>query len=436
MNKYQDSIISDISRLVKIPSVYQESDSYLFGEAIDHCLDEALSIMKELGYSTFKAEDGAYGYAEIGEGETFAVLAHLDVVNARVEDGWEHDPFDPMIKDGYLCGRGVQDDKGPLMICAYALKALLDEGYELKHKVRFILGLDEETLWRSINIYCEREAAPMAGFVPDAAFPLTYAEKGLLQVIIKDKNKSSIKYHGGDSFNAVSSFAKTKRDPKIEEALNTLGYEFELDGDMIHVKGITAHAKNPWKGISANLHLLEAMKLAGYESNAINFACDCLNNKFEFEGFSETDLSDFSGPVSINLGKMIGDEETIFSVDLRLPPSQTKEGILKLLRCKANEYNMEVEEFDYLRPIHVPLDSELVKSLLGAYRDVSGDVESHPYLTAGATYARAFDNCVAFGANFPGLLTTEHQPNEKVKIEQMMLSAQIYKEALKRCVMK
>ncbi|MEG0981644.1 MAG: hypothetical protein RSE52_07790 [Erysipelotrichaceae bacterium] len=30
----------------------------------------------------------------------------------------------------------------------------------------------------------------------------------------------------------------------------------------------------------------------------------------------------------------------------------------------------------------------------------------------------------------------EHQPNEKVKIEQMMLSAQIYKEALKRCVMK
>ncbi|MEG0961208.1 MAG: M20/M25/M40 family metallo-hydrolase, partial [Erysipelotrichaceae bacterium] len=118
------------------------------------------------------------------------------------------------------------------------------------------------------------------------------------------------------------------------------------------------------------------------------------------------------------------------------PPSQTKEGILKLLRCKANEYNMEVEEFDYLRPIHVPLDSELVKSLLGAYRDVSGDVESQPYLTAGATYARAFDNCVAFGANFPGLLTTEHQPNEKVKIEQMMLSAQIYKEALKRCVMK
>ncbi|MEF9961891.1 MAG: M20/M25/M40 family metallo-hydrolase, partial [Erysipelotrichaceae bacterium] len=126
MNNYQDSIIRDISRLVKIPSVYQESDSYLFGEAIDHCLDEALSIMKDLGYSTFKAEDGAYGYAEIGEGETFAVLAHLDVVNARVEDGWEHDPFDPIIKDGYLCGRGVQDDKGPLMICAYALKALLD----------------------------------------------------------------------------------------------------------------------------------------------------------------------------------------------------------------------------------------------------------------------------------------------------------------------
>lgn len=157
MEKYRDEMIEKISELMKIPSVYQESDTYLFGEPIDKCLDKALEIMDELGFRTFKAEDGAYGYAEIGEGEMLGVLGHLDVVNAREEDGWNHDPFDPIVKDGYLCGRGSQDDKGAMMSAVYGLKALLDEGCKLKKRVRFIFGLDEETLWRSIAEYTKEK---------------------------------------------------------------------------------------------------------------------------------------------------------------------------------------------------------------------------------------------------------------------------------------
>ena len=142
-------------------------------------------MMKDLGFRTFKAPDGMYGYAEIGEGELFGVLCHLDVVQARQEDGWDHDPFRPMVQGDWLCGRGTQDDKGPTVAAVFALKSLLDEGHTLNKRVRFIFGIDEETMWHSIHAYCEREELPVSGFVPDSTFPLTYAEKGLLQLKVR-----------------------------------------------------------------------------------------------------------------------------------------------------------------------------------------------------------------------------------------------------------
>ena len=56
-------------------------------------------------------------------------------------------------------------------------------------------------------------------------------------------------------------------------------------------------------------------------------------------------------------------------------------------------------------------------------------------ISAGATFARAFDNCVAFGANFPGSPTSEHQPNERVKIDALLTAAKVYRRAFEKCVL-
>lgn len=285
-------------------------------------------------------------------------------------------------------------------------------------------------MWDSIHAYCAREELPTAGFVPDSTFPLTYAEKGLLQLKLHSDKPFALACQGGDSMNAVSSHAECSRDEAVEHALRALDLPFHVTETQLCAEGLTAHAKNPWKGVSANLNLLRALRHAGYTHDAIAFACDVLDGKFRFEGFADKDLSDFSGPATVNLGKFTLDAQgAMLGLDLRLPVTRQKEEILALVREKAAAYHLTVEEFDWLRPIHVAQDSPLVTQLLRAYREVTGDAKTEPYISAGATFARAFDNCVAFGANMPHSPTTEHQPNERVSIIKLMQAAEVYRRA-------
>ena len=54
----------------------------------------------------------------------FGIIGHLDVV--PVGDGWTFEPFNPVISDGKLYGRGTTDDKGPVIGALYAMKAVMD----------------------------------------------------------------------------------------------------------------------------------------------------------------------------------------------------------------------------------------------------------------------------------------------------------------------
>ena len=184
LESQQEPLKQALIELVRIPSVCDEGGGgYPFGEPIDQALRKALQVAGSLGFKTQYGEGGYYGYAEIGEGkEMLGILGHLDVVPPGKLTDWDRDPFDPIEKDGMLYGRGTQDDKGPLLASLYAVKALMDAGVKFNKRVRFIFGTDEETLWRCINRYTAKEEMPSFGFSPDARFPVTYAEKGLLQL--------------------------------------------------------------------------------------------------------------------------------------------------------------------------------------------------------------------------------------------------------------
>ena len=182
----KDNILNNICELIKIPSISDESSAengMPFGRNCSDALNYILNLADSLGFKT-KNVDGYCGYIEFGEGkELLGIIGHLDVVPAG--DGWTKcDPFEPVIEDNKLYGRGAIDDKGPVIASLYAMKYVMDT-MNVNKRVRLILGLNEEVSWKCIEYYKQHEELPTFGFSPDADFPCIYAEKGFLNAFIE-----------------------------------------------------------------------------------------------------------------------------------------------------------------------------------------------------------------------------------------------------------
>ncbi len=427
--------LNNLDRVVSIPSYYQEdSTKYPFGENIQKVLEEMIDICKELGFRTYIDSEGYYGYAEIGSGEKLVgVLGHLDVVQPGDLSKWENEPFKPVIKDGKYYGRGAQDDKGPTLAAIYALKTLLDCGFKLKYRVRFIFGTDEENLWRDMPKYVEKEEIPTVGFTPDSKFPLIYSEKGLLQCKLIAKNESGLVFKGGDAFNSVPSNIIVPKNEELMKVLLELNYEFKDKDEVIEIVGKSVHAQVAETGINAINRYMHALTKLGKETKSGKFITENLIGYDFAEPIFELVKDEHSGELKFNVGKIeFTEENEILMIDMRIPVTYDKEKIVETLSRKAKEYGFEYIQHDYLKSIYVPLDSELITTLMSAYQEITGDMESQPVASGGATYARAMNNCVAFGCVLPGSPKTEHQPNEYIILDDIKKAMKIYMKAFEK----
>lgn len=426
-----------LMQLVGIPSVNEEnSDEYPFGKNIDLALKKTLEICDELGFRTYYDPKGYYGYAEIGNGkEMIGVLGHIDVVLPGKLEEWTTPPFQATIRDGKMFGRGTQDDKGPTLATVYAAKALLNQGITLNKRIRFIFGTDEETLWRCMQRYVEMEELPSMGITPDSAFPLVYAEKGLLQLHLEGNNETSLRIKAGNAFNAVPDHAQYDGDKQLElmSALDELDFTYETVNEKVIVLGKSVHAQVAEKGINAINRLLVALKKIGYTSKTMEFIHDFVyEDPYGLKIFGECE-DEASGKLKFNVGKIeLTDEFERLSIDIRIPVTANKDLIVKTLTKISNNYGLDYKEFDYLRSIYLPKDHFLIETLMSVYQEVTKDTFSEPISSGGATYARAIENCVAFGAIFPNQTKTEHQPNEHIELEKMYTAMVIYAKALYR----
>ncbi|VKB22947.1 ArcT [Streptococcus pneumoniae] len=434
-NQVKDEFLISLKTLISYPSVLNEGENGTpFGQAIQDVLEKTLEICRDIGFTTYLDPKGYYGYAEIGQGaELLAILCHLDVVPSGDEADWQTPPFEATIKDGWVFGRGVQDDKGPSLAALYAVKSLLDQGIQLKKRLRFIFGTDEETLWRCMARYNTIEEQASMGFAPDSSFPLTYAEKGLLQVKLHGPGSDQLELEVGGAFNVVPGKANYQG-PLYEQVCNDLkeaGYDYQSTEQTVTVLGVPKHAKDASQGINAVIRL--ATILAPLQEHpALSF----LATQAGQDGTGRQIFGDIadepSGHLSFNVaGLMINHERSEIRIDIRTPVLADKEELVELLTRCAQNYQLRYEEFDYLAPLYVAKDSKLVSTLMQIYQEKTGD-NSPAISSGGATFARTMPNCVAFGALFPGAKQTEHQANECAVLEDLYRAMDIYAEAVYR----
>lgn len=430
VNENSKEMLESIKAAVRINSVMDEdtaTESMPFGKGVDEALRKTLEIAESLGFKTVY-KDGYYGYAEVGEGEELiGILGHIDVVPVGDESKWKFPPFSATEEDGYIYGRGTQDDKGPTIATMYAVKALLDAGVKFEKRVRFIIGGDEENLWRCIAKYTENgEEIPSMGFTPDSSFPVTNAEKSLVQFYLRGKGSKELSLNISGALNAVPGVANYtgKLADKLVERLDELKFEYEKDGESVTVIGKRVHSASADKGVNAIERLCKALYEIGVKDDVVRFVAelsDSVGSKILLNC-----VDDVSGTLTLNLGELIiNEKESKIGFDSRVPVKFTIEDLENAVKENAANYGLEFEEFDRLKSLYVPADSELIKTLVSVYEQETG-LEGTPKSSGGATYAKALDNCVAFGAMFPFDEKTEHQENERVNIKNMIKATEIY----------
>ena len=438
-NQVKDDFLASLKTLISYPSVLNEGENGTpFGQAIQDVLEKTLEIAQEMGFQTYLDPEGYYGYAEIGQGkELLAVLCHLDVVPAGDLEDWQTPPFEATLKDGWLIGRGVQDDKGPSLAALYAVKSLLDQGVVFTKRIRFIFGTDEETLWRCMNRYNQIEEKADLGFAPDSSFPLTYAEKGLLQVKLHGPGWEDHPLQAGRALNVVPDKATYKGD-RLEELLPVIeqsGVKYSEEAEAVTVLGLSKHSKDAAEGVNAIVGLAESLSLI-QPHPALLFIADAVGEDATGAALFGEIKDEPSGALSFNIATLsIDEQQSEIGIDIRIPVLADKEALVKRLSEVAASYQLQYEEFDYVAPLYVPLDSPLVSTLMAVYQEETGD-QTPVMSSGGATFARTMENCVAYGALFPDALQTEHQANERAKLDDLYRAMEIYAETIRRLAAK
>ena len=452
----QENMIKHLQELIQIPSVYSESKNPLmpFGENANKALEYMLNLGKQLGFKT-KNVDGYCGYIEFGEGkEMVGIIGHLDVVPSG--DNWTYPPFSGTVFDNKIYGRGAIDDKGPVIASLYAMKYVLDN-CKVNKRVRLILGLNEENDWKCMDYYKAHEEAPTIGFSPDADFPCIYAEKSILTPYFSmnySENSAPISIQEVDcNQNAINVVPKIchailKIEPSLsmEDFIKNIKeicshYDFEIDTYKLNdeevkltAHGVGAHAAHPDLGINAISRLViilnDLFKVYDISNPLFDFFANYINTEYDGKSLG-MNYKDESGSLTLNVGDISLENRILkIGLNLRIPIHTSIEEVEnKFLTVLADYPEITYTKSGSKAGLYIPKDNYLVKTLCDIYNEEANSY-LEPIAIGGATYARAFDNCISFGANLPGQKDMCHQTDEFISVDNLLFACKVYAKAI------
>ncbi len=456
IDAHRSEIVETTQALLRIPSVEGEAaPGAPFGIETRQALDNALETAAAQGLTT-RNLDGYAAHAEwaapnvAADAPIVGVLAHVDVVPAGT--GWSHPPFGAEMADGKIYARGATDDKGPAMAGLWAIAALKACAVPLTHRVRLILGTNEESGFQCVKHYFAHEEMPITGFTPDAMFPLVYAEKGIANVVLtrsawpEGERIHLLLLKGGERPNMVPDTAEAFLEGSLPRAaaaarLNAIvGITTEEIGDdnKLHVvaKGISAHGSTPDNGVNAVAVLCDALLMLDHQEDQVTvieqiqkWASDTKGEKLGIAG-----QDNVAGPLTCNLGMAeIGGGRAALTFNIRYPVTWNSDTLRECLTAGIDGTGWTLEELTDQPSLYVPQDDPLVATLLEVYRSETGDMTA-PMTMGGGTYARAMTKGVAFGAEFGGRHGDggPHEKDECWPVDHLIRATKIYAKALAR----
>ena len=435
---YQESLLNNLGKFVAINSIYDEktvSKENPFGKGVSKALNFVADLAKKDGFQVTNYGNKVVEIL-VGEGRNITILAHADVVPAGT--GWDQDPFMMVDHGECLTGRGVADDKGPLLCAYYAMKAIRDNHMMGNYQIRFIVGGNEESGSKGVEHYFQKLQKPQPdfGFSPDAEYPLIFAEKGIINFEVKRKfalkHIHSIK--GGVASNSVIEKCVVTMDYDREFVKFLVDNKYDMDYEkdeedllVVTFNGKAAHGATPEEGFNAGMAAIEA--LGKYYDQKDLLQLFRLFSNLQGYGLDAYGISEDMGNNSVNVG-IVSWENKSFSMVVNFRYVDT---------CKPDDLKVRITEM--CKPFNVsilgeskllyyPKDSPLIETLMHAYQEETGDYNTKMKAIGGGTYAKEANNIIAFGMEMPDWDSKMHSPGEQVRKADLIKSLSIYARAI------
>ena len=353
------------------------------------------------------------------------LLAHQDVVPADPASlqAWRHPPFDGVIADGAIWGRGTLDDKSGVMGTLEAVEELLARGFVPDRTIYLAFGHDEEG-GHSPNGASQLAAVLKARGVKNA----TLMDEGGWIVDIVPGVSQPVALIGIAEKGFVSIELTTKSDgghssmPPAETVIGILSRAV----DRVERSSMPARLD----GASAALFDTLAPEMAlGYKTLFGNLWLTrrLVVSQLAKKPTTNAAIRTTTAPTIFRAG----DKENVLAstgtavINFRLLPGDTADDVLLHVRSTINDARVAVNFYrgaaGFAPSAVSPYDTPDFAAIGGAVRAVYPNVLVAPYLTLGATDARQFAEVASARYRFlpinqPGATELLHAPNEHILV--------------------
>jgi len=393
IDELQNEAVEVMSKLISIDSVGPKND----GPGEKGKADFIIEYLNKSGIQNIKNYPAPDPKVNSGErpnlvvtlegrdiSRTLWILSHTDVVPAGDLSKWDTEPFNPVVKDGKIFGRGSEDNLQGLVSGLLLARAYSETKIQPPINIGLVMVSDEET---------------------GSDFGLTYLLENHSD-LFKKEDLIVIPDAGEPDSSMIEVAEKS-----------ILWLKFETIGKQVH-------ASTPDRGINAF-------------KAAIHLGCK-LN-----ELYNIYDISDpvFDPPISTfeptkkeanvpNINTIPG--EDIFCLDCRILPNYKIEDIWESIHQMVSKIetdfsvkiNISAEQEEQAAP-PTPVDAKIVNLLESGINKIYG-VKAKAQGIGGGTVAAIFRRKGYHAAVWSTLEDLAHQPNEYCKIENMLKDAKVF----------
>ena len=311
------------------------------------------------------------GVVSVGAQETLMLEAHLDTVFA---DSMLIDPFDPIVRDGRLFGRGACDTKGSIAAFLQAVINSLKVAKSMRYNVLLLFVSDEE--YR----FAGAQHAVRHGLKADFGIA---GEPTQLRIVRAHKGVTRWK---------------------------------------IHTKGIAAHSAYPERGKNAIYAMAKVVGRLEQHSAALS-----AGHAHQLLGTPSLSVGVIEGGQAVN----VVPDHCWIEIDRRTLPGEIAQTVLEPIRSLLSD----LEGYEMREPhlsvagMEVAEQSPIVQGLTQAVRSICGEaiVEAAHYATDAGIYNSVGVPTVVFG---PGNIAQAHTESEYIELQQLHQAAAIIERFL------